>query len=133
MIPIIPPVIVKWGAVAAVLVITHVGTYQFAKKIGEQSAMIDVEKQNTASVTEHMGTLLAQQSRYNDGVSAIQKSIASLTPINKTVITTVEKEIESNPTAYDHVVLPDSSMQLLAANATTLNAKRVSSRGADPL
>ena len=92
-------------------------------KLGYAASKVDQLEATVTKLEDHAKELATQQAEFNDSVTALNTSLTENNKTVKIITTNTEREIEKP--VYHTTVVPASGMQLLADNATELNAKRI--------
>lgn len=105
------------------LITTHVvvGYVWYEKGINSSDRKILTE--TVKQLETHQADLAKQQNEFNKSVEDLNKKLDSHTQTVKIINTNTEHEIAK--IVYRDTLVPDTGMQLLADNASALNAKRV--------
>ena len=110
-------------AIFAFLVVSHVGVGYVGYLKGKTSLDKDILTNTINQINTHQQELSKQQETFNKNVDNLNNTLSTNTQTVKIITNNTEREIEK--TVYRDTVVPSSGMQLLADNASALNAKRV--------
>ena len=110
-------------AIFAFLVVSHVGVGYVWYVKGKSSVDKDNLTNTINQINTHQQELSKQQETFNKNVDNLNNTLSTHAQTVKIITNNTEREIEK--TVYRDTVVPSSGMQLLADNASALNAKRV--------
>ncbi len=110
-------------AIFAFHVVSHVGVGYVWYVKGKSSVDKDILTNTINQINTHQQELSKQQETFNKNVDNLNNTLSTNTQTVKIITNNTEREIEK--TVYRDTVVPSSGMQLLADNASALNAKRV--------
>lgn len=98
------------------------GAYFYGYDKGYASYETKNLKATIEALEKNAETLLAQQARFNESISALNTRLDNQKQTVKVITTNTEREI-SKP-VYTETVVPDTGIQLMIDNANKLNAIR---------
>jgi len=114
-------------SITVVLLSTHLAVSYVSYSYGKSSVK-NTELTNTVNALKNnQKELIGQQEMFNKNVSELNKKLETHSQTVKIITNNTEIEIEKP--VYRDTIVPSSGMQLLANNATTLNAKRIPDSG----
>lgn len=110
-----------------VLIITHLSVAYLSYNYGTSSIKKEELSNAVEALKNNQQELIGQQEMFNQNVSELNKKLETHSKTVKIITNNTEIEIEKP--VYRDTIVPSSGMQLLANNATTLNAKRIPDSG----
>ena len=111
------------GFILVLLIASHGVVGYISYNNGVESVNTRNLKETIQTIEKNQGNLIKQQESFNKSVGDLNGKLVAHSQTVKIITNNTEREIEKF--VYRDTVVPSSGMQLLADNASSLNAKRV--------